>query len=197
MSSKSNPLDPRVQRTRQMLEDALLQLLGEKRFQAISVQEIATRAGVNRVTVYDHYEDKYDLYRHLVRKRFQTIVTQTMAGISESGPDCLRALVQAALLFFDALNVACPPTDRQSRPLVEVEVQNQLYDHLLDWLQAQPAADAARPTSPEMTARMLSWAIFGAGLEWEQSSSALTVDEMADQIVAVLAQLTAAASVQA
>ncbi len=54
-------LDPRVRRTRGLLTEALLDLLREKGFNAISVQDITRRAKLNRVTFYLHYRDKEDL----------------------------------------------------------------------------------------------------------------------------------------
>lgn len=53
--------DRRTRRTRQLLRDALLALLKEKRYEAISVQDIIERADVARSTFYVHYLDKDDL----------------------------------------------------------------------------------------------------------------------------------------
>src|SRR5262245_38237045 len=53
--------DPRARRTRQMLCDALIDLVSERGFDAVTVGDIAARAGVNRATFYRHYQDKYDL----------------------------------------------------------------------------------------------------------------------------------------
>src|ERR1700690_1925078 len=50
--------DPRVKRTRLLLEQAFMVVLKEKGFQTITVQDIAQRAGVNRATFYAHFEDK-------------------------------------------------------------------------------------------------------------------------------------------
>ena len=41
-------LDPRVKRTRQLIQQAFMQLLSEKDFQNITVQDISERAEVNR-----------------------------------------------------------------------------------------------------------------------------------------------------
>jgi hypothetical protein len=53
--------DRRTRRTRQLLRDSLLALLKEKRYDAISVQDIIERADVARSTFYVHYIDKDDL----------------------------------------------------------------------------------------------------------------------------------------
>lgn len=60
MSNQPRP-DRRVQRTRQLLHDALMALIIEKGYEAISVQDITDRANVARTTFYLHYRDKQEL----------------------------------------------------------------------------------------------------------------------------------------
>lgn len=54
--------DLRVRRTRDRLGKALVQLLVEKSFDAITVQDILCRAKVSRSTFYTHFRDKNDLF---------------------------------------------------------------------------------------------------------------------------------------
>jgi len=56
-----NTTDLRVVRTKQIIRDALVELIEEKGFEAVTVRDIAARARINRGTFYDHYQDKYDL----------------------------------------------------------------------------------------------------------------------------------------
>ncbi|HEX4576291.1 MAG TPA: TetR family transcriptional regulator, partial [Edaphobacter sp.] len=53
--------DPRIRRTRQLLQAALSSLMQTNGFDEISVQDISEAATVNRATFYDHYTDKYSL----------------------------------------------------------------------------------------------------------------------------------------
>ena len=53
--------DRRVRRTQQSLRDALIELMLEKAYDKITIQEIIDRANVGRATFYNHYRDKDDL----------------------------------------------------------------------------------------------------------------------------------------
>lgn len=57
----SSSIDPRVSRTKELLENALLDLMEEKEYNKITVQEIAKRSTLNRATFYLHYYDKEEL----------------------------------------------------------------------------------------------------------------------------------------
>jgi AcrR family transcriptional regulator len=65
--------DRRSRRTRRMLGEALVALMLEKRYDAITVQEIIDRANVGRSTFYAHYLDKEDLLQHQVAEVVQSI----------------------------------------------------------------------------------------------------------------------------
>ena len=53
--------DRRVQKTRRLLQDALITLVSEKGFSSVTIQEILDRANVGRSTFYLHFDDKQDL----------------------------------------------------------------------------------------------------------------------------------------
>jgi len=54
--------DRRTQRTRRRLSSALVELVKEKRFDDITVQNVIERADVGRATFYSHFRDKEDLF---------------------------------------------------------------------------------------------------------------------------------------
>jgi len=54
-------LDRRKERTRRLLRDALMELIVEKGYEAITIQDITERANVARPTFYLHYKDKDEL----------------------------------------------------------------------------------------------------------------------------------------
>lgn len=57
-----NETDRRVQRTRALLQQALMELIAEKGYDAIKVRDITDRANLGRTTFYMHYRGKADLF---------------------------------------------------------------------------------------------------------------------------------------
>ena len=64
-------MDRRVRRTRDALGDALVDLMHQKPFSAITVQHVLDRAKVGRSTFYTHYRDKDDLFLSDVEDFFE------------------------------------------------------------------------------------------------------------------------------
>lgn len=61
VEGKKEQLDPRIVRTRQLIRDAFVSLLQEMDIEKLSVNKIAERATINRVTFYLHYRDIPDM----------------------------------------------------------------------------------------------------------------------------------------
>ncbi|MDF2834770.1 MAG: TetR family transcriptional regulator [Paenibacillus sp.] len=61
VDGKKEQLDPRIVRTRQLIRDAFVSLLQEMDIEKLSVNKIAERATINRVTFYLHYRDIPDM----------------------------------------------------------------------------------------------------------------------------------------
>ncbi len=61
MSTKPQRIDPRVLRTRLLIRNAFIELLHELELEKITVNRIAERATINRVTFYLHYQDIPDM----------------------------------------------------------------------------------------------------------------------------------------
>ncbi|MCK5329911.1 MAG: TetR/AcrR family transcriptional regulator [Candidatus Marinimicrobia bacterium] len=58
---KQEKVDRRVQRTRQLLNDALMALIAEQGYDSITVQNIIDQANLGRSTFYKHFLSKEDL----------------------------------------------------------------------------------------------------------------------------------------
>ena len=75
-NSLKEPVDLRVRRTQKLLWEALMALLAEKAFEAISVKDICERAMVHRTTFYKHYEDKYNLLLKGMREVYEALAAE-------------------------------------------------------------------------------------------------------------------------
>jgi AcrR family transcriptional regulator len=76
-------LDRRTIRTRQWLRDALLALIVEKGYEAITVQDITERSDLRRATFYLHYRSKEELLLATLQDMFDALVREiepTMRG---------------------------------------------------------------------------------------------------------------------
>ncbi|MDN3015613.1 TetR-like C-terminal domain-containing protein [Paenibacillus sp. BSR1-1] len=59
-------MDRRVQKSQESIKKAFIELMSEKSFDHITIQDISDRANVGRRTIYDHYMDKFDLLDKLI-----------------------------------------------------------------------------------------------------------------------------------
>ncbi|MEI3598455.1 MULTISPECIES: TetR/AcrR family transcriptional regulator [unclassified Oceanobacillus] len=73
--------DLRIQRTRKSLNQALITLMEKKNFQAITIQELADEAMINRVTFYLHYVDKYELLEECVKDNLDEIMLKHLSPV--------------------------------------------------------------------------------------------------------------------
>lgn len=62
----SKRTDLRIQKTQLLIRNAFLDLIDEKGFTSMTVQNIADKAMIGRGTFYLHYKDKYDLMDQLI-----------------------------------------------------------------------------------------------------------------------------------
>ena len=79
------PIDRRVTRSREMLHQALLSLIMEKGYEAITVEEICERANVGRSTFYAHFTSKDDLKRRGLEHLRRELIEQQKSASSLTG----------------------------------------------------------------------------------------------------------------
>lgn len=77
------PNNLRVRRTQKLLREALIELIEERSFDALTIGEITQRAMVSRAAFYRNYQDKYDL----VEQIFEEAMRPLMNAIGHLGPE--------------------------------------------------------------------------------------------------------------
>jgi AcrR family transcriptional regulator len=65
--------DRRIIKSQVAIKKAIIELMSEKNFDDITIQDISDRADVNRGTIYLHYQDKYDLLDKLIEEHIDVL----------------------------------------------------------------------------------------------------------------------------
>ncbi|MDR0813019.1 MAG: TetR/AcrR family transcriptional regulator [Oscillospiraceae bacterium] len=89
----------RIRISKQLLQSALIELLGQKNILKISIREICDTAHINRTTFYKYYGSQYDLLADIengilsqIEKRLKDtsllVITQLLEFIEENIPIC-------------------------------------------------------------------------------------------------------------
>ncbi|MCW9134627.1 TetR/AcrR family transcriptional regulator [Bacillus paramycoides] len=68
--------DLRIIRTKKLIYDAFIKLIAEKGYDAITIQDIADEALINRATFYSHYRDKQDLLTKLSQGALEELTSK-------------------------------------------------------------------------------------------------------------------------
>src|SRR6266516_614812 len=76
----------RVRRMQQLLREALIDLIEERGFEALTIGELTSRAMVSRAAFYRNYQDKYDL----VEQIFEEAMSALLNAVGDLG-EVLRA----------------------------------------------------------------------------------------------------------
>ena len=164
LKEECSRLDPRVRRTRQLLQEALRKLLEQKRFDDITIQDITEAATLNRATFYAHYPDKFALLGELIRLTFLQLLDQRNVRWDGTCSSAFQAIILAVSDYLLEVQKSRSSDRLQFEPFVEATVIDQIRLILLEGFRRHPEEE--RRISPEMIAATASWAIYGAVKQW-------------------------------
>jgi len=163
LQEQCDRLDPRVRRTRQLLQDALRRLLEQKGFDNITVQDITEAATLNRATFYAHYPDKFALLEELIRVNFLQLLAQRHVRFDGTCSSAFKAIILAVCDYLLEVQKSHSSDRLQFEPFVEATVIDQMRVVLLEGFRQHPQE---RRISQEMIAAAASWLIYGAVKQW-------------------------------
>jgi AcrR family transcriptional regulator len=156
--------DPRIRRTRKLLQGALGTLMRTKSFDEISVQDITEAATVNRATFYDHYTDKFALLDAMVAGGFHELLDERRLRYETGCPAALSAIIQATCDFLTQAHSG-GTCERQTafEPLMDAAIVAAIRRLLMAGLERSERP----PALPlEIAAAAASWAICGGVKQW-------------------------------
>lgn len=178
----SKELDPRVRRTRKMLQDALAQLLKEKEFDRISIGDIAEAATLNRATFYDHYPDKFALLQSLVATQFEELIVKQNIRF-DSCEVALKAVAMAVCYYLVETIKPGSEALRQASTPMETAIVSVVRRGILDGFAKHPPK-SGMPV--EILSSTVAWAIYGAAKEWVQSPKRMPVPKIGETIEKII-----------
>lgn len=185
MATTSRRVNRHMQRTRQSLQQAFIEVAHEKGIGATTVRDITERADVNRGTFYLHFVDKYALLEVIIHEHFQQLLTSTLSPASSWDRRSLHLFIRAVL----------EDCERKYRhllrshdvaPWIERATCDELTRLLLMWLKQDQGGGAQERVPVETIARLMSWTIFGAVVQRSQEASTVSSDQMAHDILLVM-----------
>ncbi|MGH2620175.1 MAG: TetR/AcrR family transcriptional regulator [Anaerolineales bacterium] len=179
-------VDPRVKRTRKLLQQALIELMAEKSFRSITVRDIAARATLNRVTFYAHFPDKHALLENTIRGLIQERLRNQLPNGSTLSPDNLARLILTICEFVAEMDQHCPPPHGQMEPLMEKQIKTELFAILRGWLTSLPLEQAKHFASAEQAAMVSSWGIYGAVVQWNQQKRTIPAADFVEQVLPLI-----------
>ncbi len=91
--------DRRVRRTRQALHDALITLVLERGYEAVTIKDVVARANVGRSTFYAHYPSKEDLLTAEIEHLRAALVAEQRVALARAGGVSVRSLGFSRALF--------------------------------------------------------------------------------------------------
>jgi AcrR family transcriptional regulator len=175
--------DPRVRRTKQLLQQAFVDLVRVKSFEDLTVKDITDRAAVNRATFYAHFGDKHALLDETIRTTFRQIVQRRLPAGAVTSSNDLEPIVLAVCDFLKQFDGRCRHMQRRFGVLVEREIKALVADLLLVWLIKTDTRQLPDGATAELAATMTSWAIYGAALHWSQQHPRQPEDDFARAVL--------------
>jgi AcrR family transcriptional regulator len=176
------PTDRRIDRTRKLLTDALIELVLEKGYEAVTVQDIIDRANVGRSTFYAHFENKEQL---LFSGRGW--LTEDLFDESGTAADQLTLGVNLAALFNHVVD-----NQRLAKAMLGKSSGNLVINHIRESLtmQMRKALKSEPRGYDEVQANLIAQALAGlligllrAWLEGNMPLSATAMSELAARLI--------------
>ncbi|HET9954025.1 MAG TPA: TetR/AcrR family transcriptional regulator [Polyangiaceae bacterium] len=197
MSVKANSRpDRRIQRTRRVLHSALIELILERNFDELTVQDVCERADVGRSTFYTHFADLEDLLlsgfdelRGVLRAvpddaepNLAPLPGAQRSGSQRSGSQPAVPHTPAPLAFSRDLIAHTHENRRLFRAMVGKRsgraIQKRFRQLLLDLIQEDLASVLPAGAQREATAHYLTGAFFELLMWWHETRNSFSTEEL-------------------
>ncbi len=179
--------DLRVIKTHRALTEAFWQMLAEKKFEDITVNELCERAMVRRATFYKHFADKYEFFAFIVRSKQAEFDAEIRQELDDTRPRSFYlGIIRRALDFLNS-----------NEKLVQTVLGSNTLPDVLDILSTQTTIDITQklkedgqngvplPASPQVMAHFFTGALVYT-LRWWITQKNVAEAELMEEIARLL-----------
>ena len=184
-------MDARVIKTKTTLLATFRKMLGELRFEDITVNDLCQRAGIRRATFYKHFSDKYDFLKFFVsslRAEFDKNIWK------KKKPD---ATINYYVVYIRSLinfllkneTIVKRILESEIMPTVVEIIKEQNYHDTRDRIQKSVEEGMQIPASVDTVAMLLTGGISHAVVAWFKNGMSIPADEFIDEIANIIASI--------
>lgn len=183
MKIPSEKNDPRVIRTRKLIQDAFLSLASEKDFEAITVKDIADKATINRATFYAHFVDKYALLDNLLSETFTNLVSDRIKSDAKLTEETLKELILILCDYNESINSRCKRIYRSAYAFMDSKMQLKLQAIVKNLLKKGVTCTDVDIEKIELHAIIISSSIYFATNHWYKKGKSNNISALVTEML--------------
>ena len=185
--------DARVIRTKAKLFTSFKQLLAEKTFEDITINEICIRSNIRRATFYKHFSDKYDFLAGLVgylRFNFEEKFDFDKVIEEQDLTSYYLEYLKAIIAFLDANEeiVKLIFDSNTSASLVEVVIDEN-YKKTREKLEDDVKRGLKLIASPDTVAIFLAGGISHTLIKWLKNGKDTSTDTLSQEVISIISSV--------
>ena len=178
---KQNLADRRVQKTRRLLQDALVALISEKGFASVTIQDILDRANVGRSTFYLHYDNKNELlhscfedFCNLLEKHEMELSNVKKQSKSLDNTDYVLDFLRFVEKNHRLLKALL---GKESMPMFHQHIHGYVYSYIDKFLKTAVPKDKQNSAGMKMLTQFFASGLIGTVIWWIEEDMPCPVEE--------------------
>jgi AcrR family transcriptional regulator len=173
--------DRRIERTQQLIRGALISLIKEKGFEALTVQQIIDRANVGRATFYAHFDNKDDLLASGFDDLRASLTTRQREAFSRGRTLEERVCGSSEEVFahtHEYRDVFRAMVGKRSGAAVQRLLHKLMVELIREDVKGSVARRDSRAVPAEALVQFIAGALFGLLMWWLDGKTRLSVAEV-------------------
>lgn len=178
-------MDKRSIRTRKWLHEALLDLLKEKSFDAITIQDITRKADIARMTFYRHFQDKDELLQSCTKQFLDGIQPLLKSPLHSKETETGTIVRQNLKSFYDYALEHQETFNVLLTGAAGTIVRKQLRDYCIDLILESLEGGGTLKTltsPPELVATFVAEGAIGLMIKWLETNTQQSTQLLAETV---------------